>query len=73
MNIQSKQLQINPDWDEDIVLNLFDLFGNQMGWTPPQLPKITKCIKGVRKKISLHDVKKLGLSQFLIDNSVFSI
>jgi len=72
LNIQSKQLQFNPDWDEDIVLNLFDLFGNELGWTPPKLPKIIKCIKGVRNKEPLHKIKEYGLSKFLMDNSIFS-
>ena len=72
LNIQSKQLQFNPDWDEDIILSLFDLFGNNLGWTPPKIPKITNCIKGIRNKKPIHEIRQYGLSKFLLDNSVFS-
>ena len=72
LNIRSKQFQFNPDWDEDIILNLFDLFGNHLGWTPPNLPIISRCFQGVRKKISIKEVRDYGLSKFLLDKSVFS-
>ena len=72
LNIQSKQLQFNPDWDEDIILNLFDLFGNELGWTPPELPNITKRFTGKRNKKPLHKIREYGLSEFLLDNSIFS-
>ena len=72
LNIKSRQFQFNPDWDEDIILNLFDIFGNELGWTPPLLPKITKCFQGERNKKQLYKVKEYGLSNFLLDNSVFS-
>tara|TARA_B100001250_G_scaffold86025_1_gene71164 strand:+ start:4017 stop:4949 length:933 start_codon:yes stop_codon:yes gene_type:complete len=72
MNIQSKQFQFNPDWDEDVILNLFDLFGNYLNWTPPILPNINKRFDGERKKQSLHKVQQHGLSKFLLDNNIFS-
>ena len=72
LNIRSKQFQFNPDWDEDIILNLFDLFGNHLGWTPPNLPIISRCFEGVREKISIKEVRDYGLSKFLLDKSVFS-
>ncbi len=72
LNITSKQLQFNPDWDENIILNLFNLFGNELGWTPPELPNINKSIIGNRQKINLEAVKKYGLSKFLLDNVIFS-
>jgi len=72
LNITSKQFQFNPDWDENIILNLFNLFGNELGWTPPEIPIINKCIMGSRKKIALDIVLKYGLSKFLLDNSIFS-
>ena len=72
LNIKSKQFQFNPDWDEDIILNLFDLLGNELEWTPPKLPEIDKCFIGLRNKKSLHEVKKYGLSKFLLDNAIFS-
>ena len=72
LNIASKQFQFNPDWDEDVILNLFDLFGNELEWTPPKLPNITKCFIGERNKKTITEIKKYGLSKFLLDNSVFS-
>ena len=44
-NLYSKQYQCNPDWDEDVILKLFDLIGNSLNWTPPKLPNIIKIIK----------------------------
>jgi hypothetical protein len=72
LNIKSRQFQFNPDWDEDIVLNLFRLFGNKLKWTPPPLPQISHRIDGTREKIALSKVKKIGLSKFLKDNNIFS-
>lgn len=72
LNIKSRQFQFNPDWDEDVILNLFKLFGNKLKWTPPELPIIKYRLEGHRKKIELQDVKKYGLSSFLKSNNVFS-
>ena len=72
LNITSKQFQFNPDWDENIILNLFNLFGNEFGWTPPNLPEINKCIIGKRQKIDLAEIEQHGLSKFLFEKSVFS-
>lgn len=72
LNIKSRQFQFNPDWDEDIILNLFKLFGNKLKWTPPPLPIINHRIDGTRKKIALSKVKEIGLSKFLKNNNIFS-
>ena len=72
LNIKSRQFQFNPDWDEDIILNLFRLFGNKLKWTPPSLPQISHRIDGTREKIALSKVKEIGLSKFLKDNNIFS-
>jgi hypothetical protein len=72
LNIKSRQFQFNPDWDEDVILNLFRLFGNKLKWTPPSLPQICDRIDGKRNKVSLSTIKNAGLSQFLKDNNVFS-
>ena len=53
LNISSKQFQFNPDWDEDVVLQLLNLFGKTLGWTPPKLPSILRSINGNRKKSRL--------------------
>ena len=72
LNIKSRQFQFNPDWDEDIILNLFRLFGNKLKWTPPSLPQISHRIDGTRQKIALSKVKEIGLSTFLKANNIFS-
>ena len=72
LNIASKQLQFNPDWDENIILNLLNLFGNEFGWTPPELPNINHSIVGERTKISIEKVQAYGLSKFLLEYNVFS-
>jgi len=72
LNICSKQFQFNPDWDEDVILTLINLFGDTLGWTPPPIPSILKSINGNRKKVPLALIKEIGISQFLKDNRVFS-
>ena len=72
LKIKSKQLQFNPDWDEDVILNLFSLFGNQLSWTPPPLPENLIRIDGNRKKINLKEIKNIGLSSFLSNKKIFS-
>ena len=72
LNINSKQYQFNPDWDEDIILQLFNLFAKTIGWTPPNLPSISKSIKGTRQKAPLALIKQIGLSHFLKEKRVFS-
>ena len=52
-------------WDENIILNLLNLFGNEFGWTPPELPNITHSIVGERTKISIEKVQAYGFSKFL--------
>ncbi|NOZ09171.1 MAG: hypothetical protein GXO91_09930 [FCB group bacterium] len=69
---RSLQYQFNPDWDEDVVLALFRLFGNELKWTPPPLPEITRRIEGRRSKVPLHEVKKTGLQDWLKKRKVFS-
>ena len=72
LNINSKQYQFNPDWDEDIILQLFNLFAKTIGWTPPNIPSISKSIKGIRQKVPLALIKQIGLSHFLKEKRVFS-
>ena len=72
LNISSRQYQFNPDWDEDVVLKLFRLFGQSLSWTPPEIPLIVKSIEGVRQKVPLAFIKEKGLVNFLKDKRVFS-
>ena len=72
LKIQSQQYQFNPDWDEDVVLNLFKLYGKSLGWTPPPIPDLEYCIEGIRKKVPLSLVKEKGLSRFIQKNQIFS-
>ncbi len=72
LGLRSLQYQFNPDWDEDVILGLFRLFGNELKWTPPALPVITSRIEGRRFKVPLHEVKKYGLQEWLKKRKVFS-
>ena len=40
LHIKSREYQFNPDWDEDIILDLFDIFAQNLLWSPPKIPKI---------------------------------
>jgi len=72
LHIKSREYQFNPDWDEDVILNLFNLFGQYLFWNPPLLPKIIKKINGKKYSIPIQDVKKIGLNNFVKKNKVFS-
>ena len=72
LKIKSKQFQFNPDWDMDVVLNLFTLFGKHLGWTPPTIPDSLNFIPGQRFKLPLSAIKVKGLQSFLKERKVFS-
>ena len=72
LNIKSREYICNPDWDDDVILKLFNIFGNELDWSPPNLPIITKKIRGNRKKISLSEIKKIGLNNFIKTKKIFS-
>ena len=72
LKIQSLQYQFNPDWDEDVILNLFDFFAQHLFWSPPALPKIIRKINGKKYSIAIEDVRKNGLNHFIKNNKVFS-
>ena len=70
--IKSREYKLNPDWDEDVILNLFDIIGKNLLWTPPQLPVLSKKIKGTKHLISIEKVKKIGIDNFIKKEKVFS-
>ena len=72
LNIPGWQYQFNPDWDEDVVLKLLQLFGKTLGWTPPEIPEIVKSIEGKRQKVPLAFIKEKGLTNFIKEKRVFS-
>tara|TARA_B110000116_G_C16766911_1_gene551315 strand:- start:687 stop:1592 length:906 start_codon:yes stop_codon:yes gene_type:complete len=72
LSIRSRESSINPDWDADVILKLFHLFGKSIGWTPPQLPVITRRVDGFKKKINLDEVIDMGISNFIFKYNVFS-
>ncbi len=72
LKLQSRELKVNPDWDEDVIYNLFQMFATNLKWTPPKLPKIIKRVDGEKNKIALQKVKKIGLLKFLKKEKVFS-
>ena len=72
LNIQSRECKINPDWDSDIILKLFNLFSENLGWTSPNIPLITKKIMGTQFKSDLQKLKKIGVNNFIEKKKVFS-
>ena len=72
LNIQSIQYQFNPDWDENVILHLFQLFAKELGWTPPKIPIINNRIEGKRSKIPLAYIKDSGLINFIKEKRIFS-
>ena len=72
LKIKSRESKFNPDWDADIILNLFDLFAKNLNWTPPQLPYIIQRIEGKRFKLPVNHIENIGLEKFLKSNKVFS-
>ena len=71
-NIISKQLWFNPDWDEDIILNILSYFAKTLEWTPPVIPTISDRIDGLKSKIDLKEIKAEGINNFVKTNKVFS-
>ena len=72
LKIKNREFIINPDWDEDLILSFFQLLGNHLLWSNPKLPHIIKRIDGMKKKCLLSDVKKIGLNNFISQESIFS-
>ena len=70
--LQSRELKVNPDWDEDVIHSLFEIFATNLKWTPPKLPEITHRIDGQKNKKPLREIKKIGLKKFLKKERVFS-
>ena len=72
LNIKNREFIVNPDWDEDLILNFFQLIGNHLSWSNPTLPKIINRIDGIKKKCLLSEVKEIGLNNFINKNNIFS-
>lgn len=72
LKIRSRESDINPDWDYDVILKLFSIFAKSIGWTPPKLPIINQRIDGNKKKIDLDKVLNLGIDVFIEKYQVFS-
>ena len=64
------KLIFNPDWDEDSIMELFQLVSNHISWEAPTLPHIIKRIDGIKQKCLLSEVKKTGLNQFIQNKNV---
>ena len=72
LNIQTRECRFNPDWDEDLILNLFELFSQFLDWDCPKIPTICSRINGEKNTIKLDVVLKKGLNNFILKNKVFS-
>jgi len=72
LNIVNKELIINPDWDEDSIMRIFELISNHLKWRVPNLPKINHRIDGMKHKCSLKKVKEKGINNFIKEKNIFS-
>ena len=72
LKIKSKESKFNPDWDEDVILNLLNLFAEHLSWNPLVLPNINKKINGKKYSINIDKVVNMGLSNFIRKNKIFS-
>ena len=72
LNIVNKELIINPDWDEDSIMRIFELISNHLKWRVPNLPKINRRIDGMKHKCSLKKVKEKGINNFIKEKNIFS-
>lgn len=72
LKIKNKEFVVNPDWDEDLMLKIFQLISKHLLWSTPQLPKILKRIDGKKEKCLLSQVKKIGLNSIINKKSIFS-
>ena len=72
LNIVNKELIINPDWDEDSIMRIFELIANHLKWRVPNLPKINRRIDGMKHKCSLKRVKEKGINNFIKEKNIFS-
>ena len=73
LNIVNKELIINPDWDEDSIMRIFELISNHLKWGVPNLPKINRRIDGMKHKCSLKKVKEKGINNFIKEKNIFYI
>ena len=72
LNLKNREFLINPDWDDDLIHHFFNLISTHMNWSNPQVPHIINRIDGQKNTISLKEVKKIGLNQFLDQKNIFS-
>ena len=72
LKIKSRESKFNPDWDEDVILNLLNLFAEHLLWNPLSLPKIEKKISGKKYSISIEEFNKMGLNKFIKNKKIFS-
>ena len=46
LKIKSRECKFNPDWDSDIILKLFNLFAENLNWTPQDYLILLSELKG---------------------------
>ena len=72
LKIKSRESKFNPDWDEDVILNLLEFFAEHLSWNPLILPKITKKIAGKKYSVNINQVNQTGLEKFIKNKKIFS-
>lgn len=66
------QLRLNPDWDDDLILGLYDLAGTYLKWSPPPAPSMDHRLEGRRESAALRTVAPEGLPAWVKAKGVFS-
>ncbi len=72
LGIKSRECRFNPDWDEDIVLNLLKFFSQYLGWNTPSIPSVKNRILGEKFSVDLDQVLEKGLKNIIKDKKIFS-
>ena len=72
LQIKSRQVIFNPDWDLDIINSLLDGFAESLGWTPPNVPHIVRSIKGSSHKLKISDMRSRGIGSLIKEHKIFS-
>ncbi|UCH61598.1 MAG: hypothetical protein JSU77_07200 [Fidelibacterota bacterium] len=70
--LKGGQLRFNPDWDEDVILNVYSLAGTYLKWSPPEASVITDRIEGRRTTASLKSLASKDFPENLIRRGIFS-
>ena len=72
LKLPGDQLQFNPDWDDDVILGLYNLAGTHLKWSPPRVPEIKCRIEGQSSFIKLNAALLENFPAALLRRGAFS-